>query len=84
MPTDTVKLTIRMPRSHVEFAKRFASEHGISVTELLDRYLDRLQVQASAGPDDEVSPNVAALTGILPPLADPEGEYRAHIDRKYR
>ena len=84
MPTDTVKLTIRLPRSHVEFAKRFAREHGISVTELLDRYLDRLQEHASAGADDEVSPSLAALTGILPPIEDPEDAYRAHLDRKYR
>ena len=87
MPMDTVKLTVRLPREHVEFAKRFARAHGISVTELLDRYLDRLQAQASiqsGHQGDEVSASVRALTGILPKIDDPEGEYRAHLERKYR
>jgi len=37
------KLTVRLPEENVEFVKRYAVEHGLTVTDLLDRYLTRLR-----------------------------------------
>jgi hypothetical protein len=45
---ETVKLTLRLPKSDLEFAKQYAQAHRITVTELIDRYLRSLR--AGLGP----------------------------------
>ena len=39
----TVKVTVRLPKEDLEFARRYAQEHRVTLTELIDRYLRRLQ-----------------------------------------
>lgn len=63
---DTTKLTIRLPRWQVEFAKRFAKKNGLTVTEVISRYLDRLQEQTP----DELHPEVERLIGLIPENVD--------------
>lgn len=59
---DTTKLTIRLPRWQVEFAKRFAKNNGVTVTEVISRYLEHLQARTP----DELHPEVQKMVGILP------------------
>jgi hypothetical protein len=40
---ETIELTVRLPKENLEFAKRYAREHGLTVTELIGRYLKALQ-----------------------------------------
>ncbi len=80
MATETTKLTIRLPVQHVLFAKRYAREHGISVTEVIDRYLRRLRELENHPP----SPALEAISGILPPDIDAEKEFREHQLEKHR
>ncbi len=35
----TRKLTIRLPEDEIEFAKGYAARHGMTMTQLIDRYL---------------------------------------------
>lgn len=74
METDTIKLTIRLPRQDVEFVKAYARAHGLTVTEVIDRYLRRMR----ALPDAEPSPEIDAITGLVSAGADVEREYRDH------
>ncbi len=60
---ETTKLTIRLPRKHVEFAKAYAKAHGITVTEFIDRLLRRLQALEHTG----LHPEVEAISGLVPP-----------------
>lgn len=39
----TRKLTIRLPEEEIDFAKRYASNHGMTMTELINRYLKELR-----------------------------------------
>lgn len=72
MKTDTVKLTIRLPREDVEYAKAYARAHGLSVTEVTDRYLRRMRGLA----DTTLSREVESITGLVPAEADAASEYQ--------
>lgn len=75
---DTAKLTIRLPAKNIEFVKRYARDHGTSVTSVIDRYLSRLREQESNAP----SPRLEAITGIIPAHVDGRHEYREHLIQK--
>ena len=74
MSTETTKLTIRLPAHDVAFAKRYAKAHGVTVTEVIDRYLRRMRELESYSP----SPALEAITGLVPTDIDAREEYRAH------
>ena len=79
MKADTTKLTIRLPREDVEFAKAYAAAHGVSVTEVIDRYLRRMRALEERTP----SLQVESITGIIPADIDVEEEYRRHTQDKH-
>ena len=41
--TTRSKLTVRLPKENLDFLKRYAADHGMTVTEVLDRFLLRLK-----------------------------------------
>ena len=76
---DETKLTIRIDRVTLEGAKRFAREHGTSLTRLVTGHLERL------GAEDEglgAAPVTRRLTGVLPPEASLQ-DYRKHLEHKH-
>ena len=79
MSTDTSKLTIRLPKDDLQFAKTYAKDHGITVTELIDRYLRRMQ----RGQNGLRSQEVSKITGLIPKDIDPVDEYRKHLLKKH-
>lgn len=79
MKPDTTKLTIRLPREQVEFLKAFAEANGLTATEVLARYLRRLQGLSSI----ELSPEVREFVGSIPPGFDREAARAAHLEEKY-
>jgi hypothetical protein len=76
---ETVKLTVRLPKRDLEFAKQYAQAHRITVTELIDRYLRSLQGGVGA-----IHPEVEKISGLIPPEVDARGEYHEHALRKHR
>lgn len=78
---ETAKLTVRLPKRSLEFAKEYAREHEITVTDLITRYLRRLQ----DGQPAPIHPDVERFSGILPEEdRDDEALYYEHIERKHR
>jgi len=75
---ETVKLTVRLPKSHLDFAKKYAQAHRITVTELIDRYLRSLQGRSGA-----IHPEVEKISGLIPPEVDARAEYREHARSKH-
>jgi hypothetical protein len=59
---ETTKLTIRLPIRYVEFAKTYAKTHGLSVTEVIARYLRRMEALEQHSP----SAALEAITGLVP------------------
>lgn len=79
METETTKLTIRLPKQNVAFVKEYARAHGITVTEVIDRYLRRIRALEKRSP----APELDAITGLLPSEMEAEDEYRTHIIEKH-
>lgn len=77
---DTAKLTVRLPRKSLEFAKEYAREHHITVTDLITRYLQRLQ----NGQPTPIHPDVERFSGLIPEDVDAEALYLEHIERKHK
>ena len=80
MKPETTKLTIRLPRRSVEFAKSYARAHGLSVTEVIERYLARLRALEST----QTSPELEEISGLVPSDVDAEAEHRRDILDKHR
>ncbi len=76
----TRKLTIRLPEEDIEFAKDYASKHGITLTELIDRYLKQLR----RGPEGDIHPDILRFSGIIPEEIDAPKEYYEAMGDKHR
>lgn len=63
---ETQKLTVRLPQDDLQFIKQFASDHNVTVTELIRRYFAQLRQQAKPA----IDPRLRKITGILPAHVD--------------
>ena len=73
------KLTVRVRRDLLENAKRFASAHNTTLTELISQYLQRLPAEQEVLDN---APLVRKLSGLLSPDVSVE-DYQKHLDEKY-
>ncbi len=73
------KLTLSVDAPVVAQAKRFAREHGVSVSKLVQSYLRALAEPTSKGEEPAV---LRSLRGSLK-RGEP-GDYRKHLNAKYR
>ena len=76
---DRTKMTVRVPRDLLEGAKRYASEHGTTLTRLVSEFLHQLSIQNDPLAD---APVVRRLSGILSPDATIE-DYRKYLEEKH-
>lgn len=80
---ETKKLTVRLPQSDLQFIKRFAVEHNLTVTELIRRHFSQLRQQE----DKDISPKLQQITGILPDNIEPSDikhEYHDYLLDKHQ
>jgi len=80
MEQETTKVTVRLPKQDVEFAKAYAKAHGMSMTEVIDRHLRRLRALERHAPSAELE----AITGLIPADVDAEQAYRDHLRDKHQ
>lgn len=73
------RLTVRLPEHELNFARKYAATHGVTVTELVLRYFRSLRAPA----EQELHPEVQALIGALPAKLDARAAYRSHAARKH-
>ena len=78
MPSETTKLTIRLPREDVDFAKSYAKAHGMSVTEIIDRHLRALRSQ-----EQPLSPELTRIKGLIPADVNAQELYKNHLFAKH-
>lgn len=76
---ETVKLTVRLPKDDLDFAKQYAQAHRITVTELIERYLRFLKGGAGA-----IHPEVEKISGLIPAAVDVKADCRLHALAKQR
>lgn len=73
------KLTLRLNKRLIEHAKRYAAQHNISVSELVETFFLHLEEKDET---DHTS-LVRQLTGVLPADVDAEQEYGRYLLKKY-
>jgi hypothetical protein len=73
------KLTLSVDEALVEKAREYSRRRGTSISQMVSRFLAALP----EGGEEEYTPTVRRLLGILPPEAD-LAEYHRHLEEKYQ
>ena len=76
------RMTIRLPGDALDFARQYARESRMTLSELVLRYFERLR-EINLRKSGAVPRSVAKVAGIIPADVDVESEYRAHLAEKY-
>ena len=76
----TRKLTVRLPEEDIDFAKGYAARHGMTLTELIDRYIRQLRRRPAGG----LHPDILRFSGIVPGDINALQEYRDALEEKHR
>ncbi|MFZ2095977.1 MAG: DUF6364 family protein [Anaerolineales bacterium] len=75
---DETKLTVRVSRSLVEKAKRYAAQNHTTLTDLIKAYLQNIPPQDSLND----APIVRRISGVLSPEISVD-DYHKHLEEKY-
>jgi hypothetical protein len=76
------KLTLNLNKSVIEQAKYYAKSNHVSLSKLIENYLDSLSRNSDSA--DEISPLVASLTGVIPnDSVNEKKEYTDYLTKKY-
>ncbi|TNE72282.1 hypothetical protein EP331_07585 [bacterium] len=80
------KLTLRLNDKVIERAKNYARSHNISLSKMIETYLDSITKQKEDVKKISITPLVESLSGVieLPSDFDYRKEYRDYIDEKYK
>lgn len=80
------KLTLRLNEEVIERAKIYARSHNISLSKMVESYLDSITKQKEADRKISITPLVKSLSGVidLPADFDYKKEYRDYLEEKYK
>lgn len=76
------KLTLSLNKNIIEKAKTYAKENQISLSKLVENYLNSL-VKTSQKETTRISPLVESLTGVISSDTDERKSYRDYLSEKY-
>jgi len=78
------KLTLRLRKSVIERAKQYAQNHRISLSKMIESYLESITAQKSK--NTEISPLVESLSGVihLDNDFDYKNDYSKYLTEKYK
>ena len=80
------KLTLRLNDSVIERAKIYAKSHRISLSKMIESYLDSLTREKDTDRKISITPLVESLSGVidLPPDFDYKNVYADYLTQKYK
>lgn len=76
------KLTLKLEDSIIEQAKRYAKEHNISLSKLIESYLKAITTNQN-DQEHEISPLVQNLTGVISESKNDKKDYTNYLNKKY-
>ena len=78
------KLTLRLNDRVIKRAKKYARQQKISLSKMIESYLDSLTKEKNAENETEITPLIQSLSGVidLPADFDYKKEYRDYITEK--
>jgi len=79
------KLTLRLNDNVIERAKVYARNHKISLSKMIESYLDNITAQRQDKNENFITPLVESLSGVidLPADFDYKKEYGDYLVEKY-
>lgn len=80
------KLTLRLNKDVIEKAKEYASSHKISLSKMVESYLDSITKEKLENEKITITPFVKSLSGVidLPSDFDYKKAYRNYLEEKYK
>ena len=76
------KLTLNLNKSVIEQAKSYAKNNHVSLSKLIENYLDSLTKRSEK--KSKISPLVESLTGVIPSgNYDDKKDYKDYLSEKY-
>lgn len=80
------KLTLKLDKDIIEKAKAYASDQQVSLSKLIENYLNSLTSNAPKGEEITISPFVKSLTNgsTIPSDYDYKKDYQDYLEEKYR
>ncbi|MHC1774300.1 MAG: DUF6364 family protein [Lentimicrobium sp.] len=80
------KLTLRLNDNVIERAKNYARRHKISLSKMIESYLDSITKQKEEENKIPITPLVDSLSGVidLPADFDYKRDYRDYLENKYK
>jgi len=80
------KLTLRLNDNVIERAKNYARSHKISLSKMIESYLDTITKPKEVEKKNTVTPLVESLSGVidLPADFDYKNEYGDYLEKKYK
>lgn len=80
------KLTLRLDDNVIERAKEYARNQNISLSKLIESYLDFITKEKDNAGKPSITPLVESLSGVikLPADFDYKKEYREYLEKKYQ
>ena len=80
------KLTLRLNDNVIQRAKTYAQSHKISLSKMIESYLDSITKQKDEKQKMPITPLVESLSGVidLPADFDYKQEYRNYLEEKYK
>jgi len=77
------KLTLKLNKSIIERAKKYANEKNTSLSKMIENYLQALTNNKDA--EIEISPLVESLTGVIKASSeDLKNDYAEFLTNKYK
>ncbi len=80
------KLTLRLNDNVIERAKVYAHNNKISLSKIIETYLDGITRQTETGIKTSTTPLVESLSGVigLPTDFDFKKDYAGYLEKKYK
>ena len=78
------KLTLRMDDNLIESAKAWSAQSGKSISRIVADLFTLMQQQEPRSGQEDLTPTVRSLKGILKGHQVDEAEYRDYLAEKYR
>lgn len=79
------KLTLRLNDDVIERAKNYARSHKMSLSKMIESYLDSITKQKEEEKKIAITPLVKSLSGVINlPVDYDKKEYRDYLEEKYK
>lgn len=80
------KLTLKLNQEVIEKAKKYASDQKLSLSRVVETYLQSLTTQKESGDEFRISPFVKSISSgtKIPADLDYKGKYSRYLMEKYK